>query len=55
LSNNKIGDTAVKQLAKSILIIKKIKKLRLALDSTLLTEKGSLYIGRLISEEPLLE
>ncbi len=55
ISNNpNFNDGAIRLLSKSLLMIKGISKLRLLLDSLDLTEKGCLYLGRLISEEPSL-
>ncbi len=38
-----------------MLLVKSISKIRLVFDTCSLTEKGCLYIGRLISQEPKLE
>lgn len=54
-SNNKLSDFAFKYLCTSVLLVKNISKLRLVFDTCSLTEKGCLYLGRLISQEPKLE
>ena len=54
-SNNKLTDFAFKNLCNSVSNVKSIRKIRLVFDTCCLTEKGCLYLGRLISQEPNLE
>ena len=54
LSHNKLEDTGVKYMSKAILEIKTLRKLRVAYDWCLVTAKGCLYVGRMISELPEL-
>lgn len=54
MSNNKISDQGLKNLTVFLGAISSIRKLRLILDNCELTEKGCLYIGRLISQLPTL-
>lgn len=55
ISNNKLTDFAFKYLCNSLITIKKIHQIRLVFDNCMLTEKGCLYIGRLLSQQPTLE
>lgn len=50
LSHNKIEDVGVKQLTKLIGELKQLTNLRLIFDSCGVSEKGCLYIGRLLSQ-----
>jgi hypothetical protein len=54
-SNNRLSDFAFKYLCNSVLLLKSLRQIRLVLDTCSLTEKGCLYLGRLISQEPRLE
>lgn len=49
-SNNKLTDFAFKYLCTSVLLVKSLIKIRLVFDTCSLTEKGCLYIGRLLSQ-----
>lgn len=49
-SNNRLSDFAFKYLCNSVLLLKSLRQIRLVFDTCSLTEKGCLYLGRLISQ-----
>lgn len=48
-SNNRLGDLGLKSITGAFMVLANIKKLRLLLDGCSATEKGCIYVGRLLS------